>query len=113
MRPKNLDSVVWALHSGVPGSTMFLSRQMLPLALALTLIGATPAAAWAQGGTTPRAQNDGAARAALLAERERLRVDLARANAEIDALKRANRSLRDDYKLRARPADAEALAPRL
>jgi hypothetical protein len=93
---------------------MALSRQMLPLALALALIGAAPA--WAQGGATgpaARAQGDVAARAALLAERQRLRVELDRANAEIDSLKRANRSLRDDYRLRARLADAEALARRL
>jgi hypothetical protein len=32
--------------------------------------------------------------------RQRLRVELERANAEIDGLKRANRSLRDDYRLR-------------
>jgi hypothetical protein len=95
---------------------MSLSRQMLPLALALALIGAAPASASAQGGATgaaSRAQGDGAARAALLAERQRLRVELDRANAEIDSLKRANRSLRDDYRLRARLADAEALARRL
>jgi hypothetical protein len=49
----------------------------------------------------------------LLAERARLRVQLDRVNAEIDALKRAGRGVGDDYRLRARMADAEALARRL
>jgi hypothetical protein len=89
------------------------ARSSLPLLLALALL-AGPTGAWAQGGAkgTP-AQVDPAMRAAMLGERQRLRVELERANAEIDALKHANRSLRDDYRLRARLADAEALARRL
>lgn len=49
----------------------------------------------------------------LMSERLRLRTELDRTNAEIDALKRENRGLRDDYRLRSRMADAEALARRL
>ncbi|HSS38126.1 MAG TPA: hypothetical protein VLT58_05100, partial [Polyangia bacterium] len=46
-------------------------------------------------------------------ERLRLRAELDRVNAEIDALKRAGHGVADDYRLRARLADAEALARRL
>ncbi len=49
----------------------------------------------------------------LTAERARLRGQLDRVNAEIDALKRSARGVGDDYRLRARLADAEALARRL
>ena len=47
------------------------------------------------------------------AERERLRAELARVQAEIDQLKAGGPGLRRDYVLRARQADAEALARRL
>lgn len=43
----------------------------------------------------------------------RLRADLDRVNAEIAALKQADRSVRDDYQLRDRLADAEALAQKV
>ena len=49
----------------------------------------------------------------LQAERSRLRAQLDKVNAEIDGLKRASRGMRDDYRLRARLADAESLARRL
>ncbi len=48
-----------------------------------------------------------------LAERERLRKDLGGVQAEIDRLKAGGPGLRNDYVLRARQADAEALARRL
>jgi hypothetical protein len=48
-----------------------------------------------------------------LAERERLRKDLSGVQAEIDRLKAAGPGLRNDYVLRARLADAEAIARRL
>src|SRR5581483_9744303 len=48
-----------------------------------------------------------------LVERERLRADLGRVQAEIDRLKAAGPGLRNDYVLRARLADAEAIARRL
>src|SRR5262245_12319534 len=55
--------------------------------------------------------------AALVSERARVRAQLDRVNAEIDALKRAaaesRLGMRDDYRLRAKLADAEALARRL
>jgi hypothetical protein len=44
---------------------------------------------------------------------ERLRAELARVNAEVAALKRGDRSIRNDYRLRERMADAEALAQKL
>jgi hypothetical protein len=50
---------------------------------------------------------------ALQAERARLRAQLDKVNAEIDGLKRAGGGVRDDYRLRARLADAESLARRL
>jgi hypothetical protein len=50
---------------------------------------------------------------ALAAQRRKLRAELDRVNAEIDGLKHDNRGLREDYRLRARMADAEALAQRL
>jgi len=50
---------------------------------------------------------------ALQAERARLRTQLDKVNAEIDGLKRAGGGVRDDYRLRARLADAESLARRL
>jgi hypothetical protein len=49
----------------------------------------------------------------LRSERAQLRVQLDKVNAEIDTLKRAGRGVRDDYRLRARLADAESLARRL
>ena len=42
-----------------------------------------------------------------------MRAALDRVNAEIDALKRAGGGVRDDYRLRARLADAESLARKL
>ncbi len=43
----------------------------------------------------------------------KLQEELARINAEIAQLKRSDRSVRDDYRLRERMADAEALAQKL
>jgi hypothetical protein len=82
------------------------------LALA-AMLGAAPAALRAEpspaGPGTPPAARD----VTLNAERARLRAQLDRVNAEIDALKRSARGVGDDYRLRARLADAEALARRL
>ena len=50
---------------------------------------------------------------ALAAECARLRTELERANAEISSLKRGDRGVRDDYRLRRRLADAEQLAKQL
>lgn len=61
-----------------------------------------------------RAQTGSAASAATLtAERQKVRAGLDRINAEIDALKHQKRGIREDYQLRARMADAEAMAQRL
>jgi len=49
----------------------------------------------------------------LSAERQRLRAELTRVQTEIDQLKKGDRGLRADYQLRARQADAEAIARRL
>ena len=76
------------------------------LALAATL-GAAPGALRAE--PAPPVARD----VTLSAERARLRAQLDRVNAEIDALKRSARGVGDDYRLRARLADAEALARRL
>ena len=56
---------------------------------------------------------DSAALRHTLAEFTRLRADLDRVNAEVASLKRADRSVRDDYQLRDRMADAEALAQKV
>jgi hypothetical protein len=85
------------------------SRLTLASALVLGALLVLPGSASAQ--TARRfAQGDAASRAALAAERQRVRADLERANAEIDALKRSGRGMREDYRLRERLADAEALA---
>jgi hypothetical protein len=76
------------------------------LVLVTALAGAS---AHAVPGTGP-ADGD---RAALTAERTRLRDELDRVGAEVDALKKAHGGVGDDYRLRARLADAEALARRL
>jgi hypothetical protein len=76
----------------------------LVIVVTLGAAGATPSLA--------RAQGQGAVDA-LAAERARLRAQLDKVNAEIDALKRAGGGVRDDYRLRARLADAESLARRL
>jgi len=81
------------------------------LLLAL-LLAAAPVAprAWAAG---PPAGPGAKDQAATLAERTKLQGQLDRVNAEIDDLKRRPLGIRDDYRLRSRMADAEALARRL
>jgi hypothetical protein len=49
----------------------------------------------------------------LEAECARLRTELQRVNADVAALKRGDRGVRNDYRLRQRMADAEALARKL
>jgi hypothetical protein len=101
----------------------FRARLLLPVVatVAAACVAGLPRAASAQRAPAPvPAANGGgrgaaanAAPAALLAERQRLRGELGRVQAEIDRLKASDRGLRDDYRLRARMADAEALARRL
>ncbi|HVV48325.1 MAG TPA: hypothetical protein VHO06_01580, partial [Polyangia bacterium] len=76
----------------------------------LALVVVLAAAPAVHGAPSPGAASD---RGPLVAERARLRGELDRVNAEIDALKRAAPGVGDDYRLRARMADAEALARRL
>lgn len=76
------------------------------LALAAALVAAPPVV---RAESPPAAAGE----VTLTAERVRLRAQLNRVNAEIDALKRSGRGVGDDYRLRARLADAEALARRL
>jgi len=78
-----------------------LGAFLLALAAGMGL-GAPPARAADAPGTAE----------ALKAERARLRGELDKVNAQIDALKRAN-GVGDDYRLRARLADAESIARRL
>jgi hypothetical protein len=82
----------------------FIAGLGFPIVLVLAAMPVTTRAAPAPG--TVEA-------ASLTAERERLRGELDRVGAEIDALKQAGRGVGDDYRLRARLADAEALARRL
>jgi len=75
--------------------------------LAVAVVCAAPAA---------MAETDGREASALRRAEEaveRLRAELARVNAEVARLKGADRSLRNDYRLRERMADAEALAQKL
>jgi len=95
-----------------------LSTRLNRLAQTAALVGLTLGGLVAHPATVAArshavAQNESAARAALVAERQRVRAELERANAEIDTLKRSGRGLREDYRLRERLADAEALARRL
>jgi hypothetical protein len=92
--------------------SMHLNRLGLTAALLVAGLFAQPRTASARPARDV-AQNDAAGRAALVAERQRVRAELERASSEIDALKRSGRGLREDYRLRERLADAEALARRL
>jgi hypothetical protein len=80
--------------------------------LAGLLIASAPAAVRAAGATAGEAQST-TTTANLQAERRKLEVDLQRTNAEIEQLKKKDRGVRDDYRLRGRLADAEAMARRL
>jgi hypothetical protein len=86
---------------------MFNARFRLSLSLAAMLVAA---AAGDRAQAAPPAPPAAVHGPDLPAERLRLRAELDRVNAEIDALKRAGGP---DARLRARMADAEALARRL
>src|SRR5580658_3387424 len=83
------------------------SARLCALLALAAVLGVAPAVVGAEP------PSPAAADVALTAERARLRAQLDRVNAEIDALKRSTRGVGDDYRLRARLADAEALARRL
>jgi hypothetical protein len=101
-----LDRMISPRHT----ATFIVVIAAAPLLAVLGL--STPARAQASGSAAIIL--DGGTRATLLAERARVRADLDRVNGEIDALKQAGAKsglgMRDDYRLRARLADAEALA---
>jgi hypothetical protein len=94
------------------------AKRVRPGAVLLAaLLLATPGIARAQQapGARPAGQSgqlSAGEAEALRAERARLRDQLEKINGEIDALKRAG-GVGDDYRLRARLADAEAIARRL
>jgi hypothetical protein len=88
---------------------MFFARRTFAWALTAAVLAVSPAAHAQPAGASVQSA---APRASLVAERQRLRGELERVNAEIDTLKHS-RGMRDDYRLRARLADAEALARRL
>src|SRR5687768_13322226 len=90
------------------GRTAARTRGTLPQVLAVLGLLTLPVAATAQPARAPTAE---AAR--LDAECARLRAELERTNAEVATLKRGGRNVRDDYRLRQKMADAEALARRL
>jgi hypothetical protein len=94
---------------------MFFARLTFASKLLLGALVVLPTAAVGQTGRrfAQGEPADPARRAALVAERQRVRGELERANAEIDGLKRSGRGMREDYRLRERLADAEALARRL
>jgi hypothetical protein len=71
-----------------------------------------PGSAAAKTGATTVARPAPPAPSPLATERAALKAQLEKVNAEIDGLKHAG-GVRDDYRLRARLADAEALARRL
>ncbi|HEY2899640.1 MAG TPA: hypothetical protein VGL59_03615 [Polyangia bacterium] len=91
-----------------------MSLRTHSLSLTVSLLAgiwlATPASALARGNT---ADATAATAASLQVERRKLVSDLDRANADIEQLKKKDRGVRDDYRLRARMADAEAIARRL
>jgi hypothetical protein len=78
----------------------------LGAAILAVLLASAPGQATAQG-------IDSTALRRSLTEFARLRADLDRINAEVAELKRADRSVRNDYRLRDRMADAEALAQKV
>src|SRR4051794_19399173 len=99
---------------------IFARRSLMAGLTLLAALAAGPTRAYAQGAAAQttnagigQRHDDGAERSALLTERQRVRAELERTNADIDALKRSKRGLREDYRLRERLADAEALARRL
>jgi hypothetical protein len=88
-----------------------LSTRLSVSVLTGLLLAGAPAAVHAQGGS--RVTNSEGDRAGFQAERRKLAADLERANRDIEQLKQKDRGVRDDYRLRARMADAEAIARRL
>jgi hypothetical protein len=85
--------------------------RVLSTSMAAAILGA-----WLMSSSIAVAQPENTNATAMrqsLADLERLRADLARANAEVADLKRSDRSVRADYRLRDRMADAEVLAKKV
>src|SRR5450631_1831251 len=80
--------------------------KLLGAAMVALVLAFAPGRSAAQGG-------DSAALRRTLTEFARLRADLDKINAEVADLKRSDRSVRNDYRLRDRLADAEALAQKV
>jgi hypothetical protein len=80
--------------------------KLLGAAIVALVLAAAPGRSAAQG-------SDSAALHRTLTEFARLRADLDKINAEVADLKRSDRSVRNDYRLRDRLADAEALAQKV
>ena len=80
--------------------------KLLGAAIVALALAAAPGRSAAQG-------SDSAVLRRTLTEFARLRADLDKLNAEVADLKRSDRSVRNDYRLRDRLADAEALAQKV
>jgi len=91
----------------------FITENLLSTPRTLLLATLLAAAALAPPARAAGAPAGASAQGATLAERAKLQAQLDKVNAEIDALKRRPLGIRDDYRLRGRMADAEALARRL
>lgn len=81
-----------------------------------TSLSAAVLGAWLMSASSALAQPATANASAIrqsLADLQRLRAELEEANADVAALKRGDRSVRADYRLRDRMADAEALAKKV
>ena len=78
----------------------------LGAAVLAVLLATWPGRAAAQG-------NDSPALRRAISDFSRLRADLDRINAEVAQLKQADRTVRNDYRLRDRMADAEAMAQKV
>ena len=104
--------LVWTLLCS--GETAFvITENLLSTPRTLLLAALLAAAVMAPRAHAADAPAGAADRGGTLAERAKLQAQLDRVNAEIDALKRRPLGIRDDYRLRSRMADAEALARRL
>jgi hypothetical protein len=78
----------------------------LGAAVLAVVLATWPGRAAAQG-------NDSPALRRAISDFSRLRADLDRINAEVAELKRADRTVRNDYRVRDRMADAEAMAQKV
>jgi hypothetical protein len=85
---------------------MLYVLKSLGVAVLAMLLATWPGQALAQGSDSPTLSR-------AISEFARMRADLDRVNAEVAELKRADRTVRSDYRLRDRMAEAEAMAQRV